>query len=303
MDYQKILEDIHHEILPYATKGKQADYIPALAKVNPDQFGMCLETVSGEVYAYGDADVRFSIQSIAKVFALAMGLSIKGEELWRNVGKEPSGTAFNSLVQLEMEKGIPRNPFINAGAIVVADLLLSELDDAEGEFLSFVRALSGSRDVDYNMEVAMSERETGYLNAAIANMLKYHGTISNDIEKVLMFYFKMCSVEMSCRELAKAFLAFTNYIPFDYSGYRLSRSRIKRLNAVMQTCGFYDEAGDFSYLVGLPGKSGVGGGISAVCPGSYSVTVWSPRLNSKGNSVMGMKALELLTTYTEVSIF
>lgn len=303
MDYQKILEDIHQEILPYATKGKQADYIPALAKVNPDQFGMCLETVSGEVYAYGDADVRFSIQSIAKVFALAMGLSIKGEELWRNVGKEPSGTAFNSLVQLEMEKGIPRNPFINAGAIVVADLLLSELDDAEGEFLSFVRALSGSRDVDYNMEVAMSERETGYLNAAIANMLKYHGTISNDIEKVLMFYFKMCSVEMSCRELAKAFLAFTNYIPFDYSGYRLSRSRIKRLNAVMQTCGFYDEAGDFSYLVGLPGKSGVGGGISAVCPGSYSVTVWSPRLNSKGNSVMGMKALELLTTYTEVSIF
>ncbi|MBE6234516.1 MAG: glutaminase [Bacteroidales bacterium] len=303
MDYQKILEDIHQEILPYATKGKQADYIPALAKVNPDQFGMCLETVSGEVYAYGDADVRFSIQSIAKVFALAMGLSIKGEELWRNVGKEPSGTAFNSLVQLEMEKGIPRNPFINAGAIVVADLLLSELDDAEGEFLSFVRALSGSRDVDYNMEVAMSERETGYLNAAIANMLKYHGTISNDIEKVLMFYFKMCSVEMSCRELARAFLAFTNYIPFDYSGYRLSRSRIKRLNAVMQTCGFYDEAGDFSYLVGLPGKSGVGGGISAVCPGSYSVTVWSPRLNSKGNSVMGMKALELLTTYTEVSIF
>lgn len=303
MDYQKILEDIHQEILPYATKGKQADYIPALAKVNPDQFGMCLETVSGEVYAYGDADVRFSIQSIAKVFALAMGLSIKGEELWRNVGKEPSGTAFNSLVQLEMEKGIPRNPFINAGAIVVADLLLSELDDAEGEFLSFVRALSGSRDVDYNMEVAMSERETGYLNAAIANMLKYHGTISNDIEKVLMFYFKMCSVEMSCRELAKSFLAFTNYIPFDYSGYRLSRSRIKRLNAVMQTCGFYDEAGDFSYLVGLPGKSGVGGGISAVCPGSYSVTVWSPRLNSKGNSVMGMKALELLTTYTEVSIF
>lgn len=303
MDYQKILEDIHQEILPYATKGKQADYIPALAKVNPDQFGMCLETVSGEVYAYGDADVRFSIQSIAKVFALAMGLSIKGEELWRNVGKEPSGTAFNSLVQLEMEKGIPRNPFINAGAIVVADLLLSELDDAEGKFLSFVRALCGSQDVDYNMEVAMSERETGYLNAAIANMLKYHGTISNDIEKVLMFYFKMCSVEMSCRELAKAFLAFTNYIPFDYSGYRLSRSRIKRLNAVMQTCGFYDEAGDFSYLVGLPGKSGVGGGISAVCPGSYSVTVWSPRLNSKGNSVMGMKALELLTTYTEVSIF
>ena len=303
MDYQKILEDIWQEILPFSQQGKQADYIPALAKINPDQFGICLQTVSGDVYSYKQADTRFSIQSITKVFALAMGLSLKGEALWQHVGKEPSGTAFNSLVQLEIERGIPRNPFINAGAIVVADVLLSELEDAENQFLSFVRALAGSNDIDYNMEVAMSERETGYLNAAIANMLKYHGTIKNDIERVLMFYFKMCSVEMSCRELANAFLAFTNYKPFEYAGFKLSVSRIKRLNAVMQTCGFYDEAGEFSYLVGLPGKSGVGGGIIAVCPQRYSVAVWSPRLNSKGNSVLGMKALELLTTYTEESIF
>ena len=303
MDYRKILEDIYQEILPFSQEGKQADYIPALAKVNPDQFGICLETVEGEVYAHMQADTRFSIQSITKVFALAMCLSIKGEALWKRVGKEPSGTAFNSLVQLEVEKGIPRNPFINAGAIVLADILISELKDPEAEFLTLVRALCGNDSVDYNMEVAQSERETGYLNAAIANMLKYHGTIENDIEKVLMFYFKMCSVEMSCRELAKAFLPFTNHIAFEYAGYKLSRSRIKRLNAVMQTCGFYDEAGEFSYLVGLPGKSGVGGGIIAVCPNTYSVAVWSPRLNSKGNSVMGMKALELLTTYTEESIF
>ena len=303
MDYQKILEDIYQEILPYAKDGKQADYIPALAKVNPDQFGICLETVNGDVYEYMQSDIRFSIQSITKVFALAMCLSLKGESLWKRVGKEPSGTAFNSLVQLEVEKGLPRNPFINAGAIVLADILLTELKDPEYEFLKFVRALCGSETVDYNMEVAASERETGYLNAAIANMLKYHGAIENDIECVLMFYFKMCSVEMNCRELAKAFLAFTNYTPFEYAGYKLSRSRIKRLNAVMQTCGFYDEAGEFSYLVGLPGKSGVGGGIIAVCPLRYSVAVWSPRLNSKGNSVMGMKALELLTTYTEESIF
>ena len=153
------------------------------------------------------------------------------------------------------------------------------------------------------MEVAVSERETGYLNAAIANLLKYHGSIENNIEDVLMFYFKMCSVEMSCAELANAFLAFTNHSPFDFSGYKLSSSRIKRLNAVMQTCGFYDEAGEFSYLVGLPGKSGVGGGIVAIYPMRYSVAVWSPRLNSKGNSVMGMKALELLTTATQESIF
>lgn len=303
MDYNLILEDIYKEILPFAQKGHQANYIPALAKVNPDQFGMCLKTVAGEEYSHLQADTRFSIQSITKVFALAMCLSLKGEELWKRVGKEPSGTAFNSLVQLEVEKGIPRNPFINAGAIVLSDILISSLEDPEGDFLRFIRELCGDESVDFNMEVALSERECGYLNAAIANLLKYHGTIENDIERVLMFYFKMCSVEMSCRELARAFTAFTNCKPFDFAGFKLSQSRIKRMNAVMQTCGFYDEAGEFSYLVGLPGKSGVGGGIVAIYPMRYAVAVWSPRLNSKGNSVMGMKALELLTTATQESIF
>ena len=303
MDYKSIIEDIYQEILPFADKGRQADYIPALAKVDPDQFGMCLDTVDGEEYPFMSADVRFSIQSISKVFALAMCLSLKGESLWQRVGKEPSGTAFNSLIQLEIEKGIPRNPFINAGALVLSDILISELEDPEGEFLNFVRSLCGDDTVDYNMEVAMSERETSYLNAAITNLLKHYGTIDNDIEEVLMFYLKMCSVDMSCRQLSKAFLAFTNHLPFEYAGFRLSTSRIKRLNAVMQTCGFYDEAGEFSYLVGLPGKSGVGGGIVAVYPMRYAVAVWSPRLNSKGNSVMGMKALELLTTRTNESIF
>ena len=303
MDYKKILEDIYQEILPFAGMGSQADYIPALAKVDPDQFGIALRTVTGEFYGFRQADTRFSIQSISKVFSLAMALSVKGEDLWQIVGKEPSGTAFNSLVQLEVEKGKPRNPFINAGAIVIADMLMSELDDPESSFLEFIRTLSGSPTVGYNMEVAESEREKGYLNAAIANMLKYHGTIRSDIEDVLNFYFRMCSVEMSCSELAQALLAFTNSSPFDYAGFRLTSSQIKRLNAVMQTCGFYDEAGEFSYLVGLPGKSGVGGGIVAVYPMRYSVAVWSPRLNAKGNSIMGMKALELLTSYTQESIF
>lgn len=303
MDYQKILRDIYEEIQPFAGEGAQADYIPALAKVDPDQFGIALKTIEGESFLWQKAQTRFSIQSISKVFAVAMGLSLKGEALWKIVGKEPSGTAFNSLVQLEVEKGKPRNPFINAGAMVVADLLMSELDDPDADFLAFIRALSGSDTIGYNMEVAESEREKGYLNAAIANMLKYHGTIKNDIEDVLMFYFRMCSVEMSCEELAQAFLAFTNFAPFDHAGFKLTPSQIKRLNAVMQTCGFYDEAGEFSYLVGLPGKSGVGGGIVAVHPMRYSVAVWSPRLNSKGNSILGMKALELLTTYTQESIF
>ena len=304
MDYLQILERIYEAILPYAKEGKQADYIPELANIDPDQFGMCIHTIAGETAAIESADTRFSIQSISKVFALAMCHSIKGDALWKRVGKEPSGTAFNSLVQLEVEKGVPRNPFINAGAIVMADILLSHLADPEAEFLRFVRAVAGNDTIDYNPSVALSERSTGYLNAAIVNLLKYHGTIENDIEDVLHFYFLMCSIEMSCRELAVAFAAFANHNqPFDYAGIRLTTSQVKRINAIMQTCGFYDEAGEFAYLVGLPGKSGVGGGIVAIYPLQYSVAVWSPRLNSKGNSVMGIKALELLTTETAESIF
>lgn len=304
MNYQAILENISKDVRPLAGQGKLADYIPALANVNPDKFAICLNSIDGRVFATGDADERFSLQSITKVFALAMCLSIKGEELWKRVGKEPSGTAFNSLVQLEAEHGLPRNPFINAGAIVLADILLTSLADPEENFLSFVRELCGSGTVEYNLDVAHSEREKGYLNAAIANLLKYHDKIECDVEQVLAFYFKMCSLEMNCKELARAFLAFANHNErFCYSGISLTSSQIKRMNAVMQTCGFYDEAGEFSYLVGLPGKSGVGGGIAAICPQRYSVAVWSPLLNPKGNSVMGMKALELLTTETMESIF
>jgi glutaminase len=304
MDYQKIIEDIYQAIRPYEKEGQQATYIPELAKVNPDQYGMHLCTIDGGSASLGAADTRFSIQSISKVLSLAMCLAIKGDELWKKIGKEPSGTAFNSLVQLEHEQGIPRNPFINAGAIVMADILLTHLDNPEQDFLRFVRAVAGNDTIDYNRQVAASERETGYLNAAIANLLKYHQTIENDIESVLHLYFLMCSIEMSCRELSLAFLAFADHRrEFNYDGIVLTSSQVKRINAIMQTCGFYDEAGEFAYLVGLPGKSGVGGGIVAIYPQQYSVAVWSPRLNSKGNSVMGLKALELLTSETKESIF
>ena len=304
MDYQKIIEDIYEAIRPYEKEGQQATYIPELAKVNPDQYGMHLCTTRGDSASLGAADTRFSIQSISKVLSLAMCLAIKGDDLWKKIGKEPSGTAFNSLVQLEHEQGIPRNPFITAGAIVMADILLTHLDNPEQDFLRFVRAVAGNDTIDYNRQVATSERETGYLNAAIANLLKYHQTIENDIESVLHLYFLMCSIEMSCRELALAFMAFADHRrEFNYDGIALTSSQVKRINAIMQTCGFYDEAGEFAYLVGLPGKSGVGGGIVAIYPQQYSVAVWSPRLNSKGNSVMGLKALELLTSETKESIF
>lgn len=304
MDYQAILKTIYEEIKPLAQEGKQADYIPALAAVNPDQFGVQLDLLDGRTYALGSAQTRFSIQSISKVFSLAIALSLEGEALWNRIGKEPSGSAFNSLVQLEYEHGKPRNPFINAGAIVVADVLLSRLENPEAFFLNFVRTLCGNEQINYSHEVAQSEQGCSYLNASIAYLLKHHGNLENRVEDVLHFYCLMCSVEMSCSDLARAFLPFAkSNEPFNYGGVELTVSRVKRINAIMQTCGFYDEAGEFSFLVGLPGKSGVGGGIVAVHPAKYAIAVWSPRLNSRGNSIMGMKALELFTTYTAESIF
>lgn len=304
MNYTRILKEIHQEIQPYAQVGEPASYIPELLKVNPDSYGICLCTIEGKEYAQGDSDEKFAIQSISKVLSLAMSFSRIGSELWKRIGVEPSGNAFNSIFQLEMEKGLPRNPLINAGALVMADVLLSTLEYPEKEFLSFVHLLCGDDSIQYNESMAVSERDNGYLNAAIANILKYHGNIENDIERVLRFYFRQCSLMMNCRQLAKAFLPFADHTrEFRFGDTALTTSQVKRINAIMQTCGFYDEAGEFSYLVGLPGKSGVGGGIAAICPRKYAVAVWSPRLNRKGNSVMGMKALELLTTKTAVSIF
>lgn len=304
MNYTQIIKDIYEEIKPFAKVGEPASYIPELSKINPDRFGICLCTFDGKEFAFGDSDERFSIQSISKVFALAMGFGHLGDQVWKRIGVEPSGNAFNSIFQLETEKGIPRNPLINAGALVMTDILLSSLSNPEKEYLAFVRALCGCEEIQYNESMAVSERETGFLNAAIVNMLKYHGNIKSDVEQVLRFYFLQCSVSMTCRELSHAFLPFADHLhPFNFGNTTLTTSQVKRINAIMQTCGFYDEAGEFSYLVGLPGKSGVGGGIAAICPRKYAVAVWSPRLNSKGNSVMGMKALELLTTKTAISIF
>ena len=303
-NYQEIIENICREIQPYAQLGRQADYIPALASVDPDKFGIYLSVLGGDDCMYGDYDTCFSIQSIAKVFSLAIALSLEGENLWMRLGKEPSGTPFNSLVQLEYEHGRPRNPFINAGALVTADVILSHLDNPKEFFLEFVRTIAGNRDINYSEEVMRSELNSCYLNASIAYLLKHHGNLHNDVHDVLEFYCTICSLEMSCEDLSRAFMAFAKSSePFSHAGVNLTISRVKRINAIMQTCGFYDEAGDFAFLVGLPGKSGVGGGIVALYPSRYSIAVWSPRLNSKGNSIMGMKALELFTSETEESIF
>lgn len=303
VDYQRLLEEIATEVRPLVGRGKVADYIPALAAVDPSKFGMAIATVDGQVFGVGDFDVPFSIQSISKVFTLALVLARDGDAIWKRVGREPSGTPFNSLVQLEYERGIPRNPFINAGAMVVTDRLLSVSGDATEALRAFLRAESGNPDVDVDPEVAASEASAGHRNAALAHFIASCGNLDRPVHQVLKHYFQQCSFAMSCRELALA-AGFLARHGERADGSRLfSRSEAKRVNSVMLTCGTYDEAGEFAYRVGLPGKSGVGGGIVAVLPTRGAVCVWSPGLDVKGNSIAGVAALDELTTRTGWSVF
>lgn len=304
MDYQKVIDRIHEEVKPYWGRGKAADYIPALAEVDPRQLGISVATLGSDVFNAGDTGVPFSIQSISKVFTLAMVARHLGEDLWHSVGREPSGNPFNSLVQLEYEKGFPRNPFINAGALVVTDRLISLYRRPKEAILDFVRALCGNDDIYYDHRVAQSERAHADRNMALAYFMKDFGNIHNDVETLIDVYCHQCAIAMTCRDLANSFLVFAHRGVNPFNRERiLTVSQTKRLGAVMATCGFYDESGDFAFRVGLPGKSGVGGGIAAYMPGKLSIAVWSPELDSYGNSLAGIEALERFTTDIGSSIF
>ncbi|MEM9190528.1 MAG: glutaminase [Myxococcota bacterium] len=305
MNYGAILEEVARALADAPKLGEVATYIPELGSVDPDKFGLALHCTDGSSFAEGDADERFSVQSVAKVLALAWALSLDAESVWRRVGVEPSGDPFNSLVQLEYERGRPRNPLINAGALVVCDILFQRTRHAKDEFRDFVRTVSAIDDVDYDPRVAESERRTAYRNQALLNLMRDFGNIESDLDEVLDFYVHVCALEMSCRELAQAFLFMADHGRCLPAGKRkmLTREQTKRINAVMLTCGFYDEAGEFAFRVGLPGKSGVGGGIVAVCPDRFTAAAWSPRLGRKGNSILGTEALALLARKTDSSIF
>ncbi|MFG2474975.1 glutaminase [Streptomyces fagopyri] len=298
-----VLERIATEIEQTPGHGRPADYIPALAACDPRRFGMAVAELDGTVYGVGDWRQPFSAQSITKVFTLALDLAREGDELWEHVGREPSGNPFNSLVQLEYENGIPRNPFINAGALVVTDRLQTRTGDAAGALLGFLRAESGNAAVTFDRDVAASEARNGDRNAALGHFMASYGNIDNPVPVLLDQYFRQCSIEASCADLALAtgFLA-RHGIRADGSRL-LTRSQAKQVNAVMLTCGTYDAAGDFAYRVGLPGKSGVGGGIIAVVPGRCTLCVWSPGLDERGNSVSGVAALDRFTTLTGLSVF
>jgi glutaminase len=304
LDYQSALEIIHGEVQPLLRQGKVASYIPELSKVSPDHFGMAVHCLDGRTFTVGDANIKFSLQSITKLFALALAFSREGDAIWKRVGREPSGNPFNSLVQLEYERGIPRNPFINAGALVITDILASRFVQPDIAVLQFARLLADEAAIDFDFNVALSEQKTANRNSAIAYFMKDFGNLHNSVDLVIESYCRQCSITMTCMELAKAgsFLARHGSIP--WSGVQiLDASSSKRLNALMLTCGTYDAAGDFAYRVGLPAKSGVGGGILALLPGEASVAVWSPGLDGAGNSLAGTYALERLTTLTARSIF
>jgi glutaminase len=304
MIQNKFLNTIYKEILASENKGAIASYIPELAKVEESKFGVCLSDLNQNTIGLGDFDQKFSIQSIAKVLSCSLAYQLEGEKLWERVGVEPSGSPFNSLVQLENNKGIPRNPFINAGAIVICDVLLSRLSNPKKDLLKFISEISELPNLEYSTTISESERQTGFRNIALCNYIKALGNINNSPEKVLDLYFNLCSIEMSCKEVTKSFLFLANkgIIPWNQKTI-LSTSQTKRMNALMLTCGFYDESGEFAFNVGLPGKSGVGGGIIALLPEEYAICVWSPKLNKKGNSYRGMRFLEQFTTMTNTSIF
>jgi glutaminase len=300
---QQILQDISAEIQPLLGQGKVADYIPELGTISGDKFGIAVCTVNGEVFHYGDALEPFSIQSISKVLGLTLAVNRYGDALWQRVGKEPSGRAFNSLAQLEYECGIPRNPFINAGALLITDVLVSRLASPKYRMLEVVRQISGNNTIISDEKVAMSEYKHSDRNAAIAYLMKSFGNVENDVDTILKTYFHQCALCMSCVDLAKSFVYLANRGRTLDGEELLSERQSRQFNALLMTSGMYDAAGDFAYRVGMPGKSGVGGGIIAVLPGELSICVWSPELNHVGNSLAGTAALDSFSSRIGHSIF
>ena len=302
--YKKIIEDIYAEVKSVEDIGTLANYIPELALVDANNFGINITNINNTSFGVGDFNKKFSIQSISKLLSLTLAYKLEGEKLWDRVDVEPSGNPFNSFLQLETDLGKPRNPFINSGAIVVCDILLSHLKNPKDDFLNFCREISNNINLNYSEKVTQSEKDSGFRNIAICNFIKSFGNINNDVAEVIDFYFHICSLEMSCKELSEIFIFLANDEFNTSKGNKiLSMSQAKRINAIMLTCGFYDESGEFAFRVGLPGKSGVGGGIVAIHPDKYCIAVWSPKLNQQSNSYKGMLFLEKFTTRTASSIF
>lgn len=298
----KFLHDLDADIRGSARWGKVADHIPELAGIDPAQFGIAIVLADGQVLQVGQARTTFSIQSVSKVFSLACVLGRIGEQLWQRVGREPSGDEFDSILLLEHEKGRPRNPFINGGALVVTDELLGTRspEQAMAEVLTFLRAAAGDQEIYIDKAVARSEALTSHRNAALAHYLRSFGNLNAPPDNVLKAYFHQCAIAMNCIQLAHAGRVFAGIGP-DPS--LLSRTKQRRINALMMTCGQYDGSGNFAFRVGIPGKSGVGGGLLMVVPGQASIAIWTPGLDDCGNPLAATLAAEKLSRFTGWSVF
>jgi glutaminase len=283
-----------------ATHGKVATYIPELAGADPSHVGIAAVTPAGGLYSAGDADVPFTLQSISKVITLIMALMEAGEEaVFARVGMEPTGDAFNSIIRLEtLPEHKPLNPFINAGAIAIADMIPGDSFEARLErVLRFVRLLAGNEAISVNKKVAHSEWATGHRNRALAYFMKDAGRLHRGVEETLKLYFNQCAISVTAADLARigARLAYADGL--------VPQPVLKTALAFMTTCGLYDGSGEFAIRVGMAGKSGVGGGILAVTPGRAAVATFGPALDGRGNSSAGLAMLKYLSETFGLSQF
>jgi glutaminase len=300
---QDLFDTLPEQVKPFFGEGKVADYIPALSHIPTNKFGIAATTISSKTYKAGDASEQFSLQSISKVLALFIALQTIGDEIWDTVGRRLTTKSFNAITPLEEAGGTPRNPFTNAGALVMIDRLLSEHSDYPSKLIEFTKLLADNNSIQFDPVVAISEKKTGHRNIAIAHFLKSCGAILNSVDDILEAYFLQCSLAMNCIDLSKIllFLANKGVDPVSHQPI-ITPLQTRRINALMMMFGTYDAAGEFVFRIGLPAKSGVGGGLVAIVPGRMSIAVWSPSLDVFGTSVAGLKALEILTVEEELSV-
>ncbi|MBM7552897.1 glutaminase A [Thalassobacillus pellis] len=304
---REILEDWLKNVRPYARDGKVADYIPALAKQNPDDLAVAICDLDGDSVSAGNEVCCFTLQSISKVLSLALALMDHGEEyVFERVGMEPSGDPFHSIYRLETHNpSRPLNPMINAGALAVTNMIHGITPDEKvGRLLSFIHEMTDDRSITYNTEVASSEYESAHLNRSLCYYMKQHGVIKGSVEETLDAYTKQCAIEVNIRQLARIGAIFANEGKDLDSGRRILPMHLARIcKTFMVTCGMYDASGEFAIKVGIPAKSGVSGAVVGTVNGYGGIAVYGPALDGKGNSVVGLKLLELLSNRYDLSIF
>ncbi len=300
---QKILDEAVCNGRQMTDLGKTASYIPELGKVNRDYLGVCVYTKDGKCHKSGDADVRFTIQSISKVISLAVALECCGfEEVFDRVGMEPSGDSFDSLVKLDLTSDYPSNPMINSGAIAIASHLVSKVSFEE--MLTFTKRLCLDEEIILDEKVYHSEMSHISRNKAIAYLLESKGILVNGVEESLDFYVKMCSLSVTAASLAGFALVLASDGVHPVSGERLLHSHVvQTVKTIMLTCGMYDGSGKFAVEVGVPSKSGVGGGILSVVDKRMGIGIFGPSLDEKGNSVAGQYILRELSAKMKLHMF